>query len=156
MLYFLYLVLLFAFLYFNTSAVSLWLNYRQTSYLLDALAVFLTPGEIKGVDIWINPHYKIIITQACNGLIPIFFLWAAILAYPSRWLHKISWLFISYLILFLANILRLLLVVYFVKQTGGQANFFWAHDLMGNALLIIVGLGLFIAFIKTSKTPSPQ
>jgi len=84
-------------------------------------------------------------------MIPILFLFASILAYPSALWHKIFWMGIGYMVFSLVNVLRILLVVYFVEQKEGQANFYWSHDLVGNALLMGTGLGLFIAFIKTSR-----
>ena len=112
---------------------------------------FLAPEQLQGINIWINPQYKIIINQACNGIIPILFLFASILAYPSTLWLKIFWMSIGYIIFSLVNVVRILLVVYFVEQKGGQENFYWSHDLIGNALLMSVGLGLFILFIKLSK-----
>ena len=155
-LYFLYLVLLFTFFYADTSIVSTFLNDGQTKLTLYALSIFLDPGQLKGIDIWITPHYKIIINQACNGMIPLLLLWASLLAYPSGWIHKLFWMGIGYFIFSFANILRILLVVHFVTQKGGQENFYWSHDFLGNALLIFVGLGIFISYIKTSNTPLPQ
>ncbi|OYY56303.1 MAG: hypothetical protein B7Y52_03755, partial [Sulfurovum sp. 28-43-6] len=76
---------------------------------------------------------------------------ASILAYPALWWYKISWMGIGYMIFSLVNVFRILLVVYFVEQNGGRENFYWSHDLLGNVLLISVGLGLFITFIKLSK-----
>lgn len=150
-LYFLFLGLLFTFFYADTSSVSGILNQGQTKLTLYFLNFFLETNQLKGIDIWINPHYKIIITQACNGMIPILFLWASILAYPATLRHKILWMSLGYIIFSIVNIFRLLLVVYFVEQKEGQANFYWSHDLMGNFILMTVGLGLFIAFIKTIK-----
>lgn len=149
--YFLFLVGLFAVLYADTNLFSASINEAQTSLTLFMLHFFLEPGQLNGIDIWINPHYKIIIDQACNGMIPILFLLAAILAYPSTLSHKVIWMGTGYVMFSLVNVLRILLVVYFVKQEEGQGNFYWSHDLLGNALLMGVGLGLFIAFIKTSK-----
>jgi exosortase/archaeosortase family protein len=58
---------------------------------------------------------------------------------------------LGYVVFSVVNVLRILLVVY-VTQTGeGHADFYWSHDLVGNLLLMLVGLGLFIAFIKTSS-----
>jgi len=149
-LYFLYLAGLFAVFYADTSSLSVMLNTKQTGLTLFLLEKFLSPGQINGIDILINPHYKIIISQACNGMIPILFLYASILAYPSRIWHKVLWMFIGYCIFVAANVGRILMVVYFVEQNGGRANFHWSHDLLGNALLMAVGLGLFISFIQTS------
>lgn len=150
-LYFLFLGILFTLFYADTSSLSTWLNDGQTKLTLLFLDMFLAPDQLLGSDIWINPHYKIIINQACNGMIPILFLFASILAYPSELWHKIFWMGMGYMVFSLVNVLRILLVVYFVEQKEGQANFYWSHDLVGNALLMGVGLGLFVAFIKTSK-----
>lgn len=151
-LYFLFLLLLFGVFYADTNAVSTTINEAQTALTLFALDLFLEPAQLQGIDIWINPHYKIVIDQACNGMIPILFLFAAILAYPSALWHKIIWMGTGYVLFSLVNVLRILLVVYFVGQKGEQGNFYWSHDLLGNALLMAVGLGLFVAFIKTSRS----
>jgi exosortase/archaeosortase family protein len=144
------LTILFTLFYapFNPLAVSI--NTFQTELTLFLLNQFLEPGQIQGIDIWINPHYKIIINQACNGLIPIFFLWAAIIAYPSSFIHKLIWIILGYLVFIIVNTIRLLIVVFFTKQ-GGQANFYWSHDLIGNMLIMITGLLMFVIFIKTRR-----
>ncbi len=131
------------------------LNHGQTKLTLYFLNFFLEPGQLRGIDIWINPHYRIIINQACNGIIPIFFLWASILAYPAKFWHKILWMILGYGVFTLINIFRILFVVYSVEQEGGRGNFYWSHDLMGNSILMFVGLGLFVAFIKTSGKSLP-
>jgi len=154
--YFLFLALLFILFYADTSVISTMLNQGQTKLTLYFLNFFLEPGQLKGVDIWVNPHYRIIINQACNGIIPILFLWASLLAYPSRIWHKVLWMGIGYLLFTLVNVFRILFVVYFVEQEGGRGNFYWSHDLFGNALLMMVGLGLFVAFIKTSNRSLPR
>jgi exosortase/archaeosortase family protein len=149
------LALLLTLFYADTSIVSTAINTGQTKLTLYFLNLFLEPGQLKGIDIWINPHYKIIINQACNGMIPILFLWASILAYPSTLWHKAIWMGIGYVTFSLVNVFRILLVVHFVEQEGGRGNFYWSHDLIGNTILMIIGLGLFVTFIKTStKTTS--
>jgi len=153
-LYFLFLALLFTFFYADTSAVSTFLNEGQTKLTLFFLDIFLAPDQLVGIDIIINPHYKIIINQACNGIIPILFLFASILAYPSGIAHKILWMFIGYMLFSIVNILRILLVVYFVEAEGGRENFYWSHDLLGNVILIVLGLGLFVLFIKIAAPSS--
>lgn len=150
-LYFLFLAILFIFFYADTSIVSSFLNDGQTKLTLFFLDIFLAPNQLSGADIIINPYYKIIINQSCNGIIPTLFLFASVLAYPSGITHKIIWIAIGYLSFFIVNILRILLVVYFVGGEGGRENFYWSHNLLGNALLIALGLGLFVIFIKTIK-----
>jgi len=150
-LYFLFLALLFVFFYAPTSTLSTLLNEGQTKLTLFSLGLFLEPEQLKGIDIWINPHYKIIITQACNGMIPILFLFASILAYPSSVVHKLLWMIIGYMVFSVVNVVRLLFVSYATQAGNGQEEFYWSHDLVGNALLMLTGLGLFIAFIKTAR-----
>jgi len=156
-LYFLYLALLFTLFYTDISVVATLINEGQTKLTLFFLILFLEPGQLQGIDIWINPHYKIIINQACNGMIPILFFFASVLAYPSNIWHKILWMCIGYVVFSLVNVFRILLVVYFVEQKEGQANFYWSHDLIGNALLMGVGLIMFVLFIKTAhKKTNPS
>ncbi len=151
-LYFLFLGLLFTLFYADTSSLSIFLNTKQTKITLFFLDIFLAPNQLVGIDIIINPHYKIIINQACNGMIPILFLFASILAYSSSIIHKVIWMSIGYILFNIVNILRILLVVHFVEGEGGKENFYWSHDLLGNALLMILGVVLFIIFIKTATS----
>lgn len=150
--YFLYLILFFALFYAPTNSVSIMLNEAQNNLTLYGLDMFLQPHQRKGVDIWINPHYKIVITQACNGMIPILFLYASIWAFPSKISHKFLWMFLGYILFFVVNIVRILWVVYVTENGTGHGDFYWSHDIIGNILLLLTGLGLFIAFIKTIKS----
>jgi exosortase/archaeosortase family protein len=150
-LYLLFLGGLFIFFYAPTSAISLFINELQTKLTLDTLTFFLKPEQIKGVDIWVNPQYKIMITKACNGMIPILFLYASILAYPATFMHKVLWIVWGYIVFFIVNIARILWVVYITEHGEGHGDFYWSHDLIGNLLLIVVGLGLFIGFIRSSN-----
>ena len=150
-LYFIYLGILFLILYAPTLSISEILNQFQTDLTLQTIEPFLKKNQLKDIDIWINSHYKIIITQACNGMIPILFLVASILAYPSRIIYKLIWIVIGYISYVIVNALRLVMVTK-VTEVYGSGSFYWIHDIVGNALLMIVGLGIFIAFIKTSQT----
>ena len=150
-LYLLLLLLLFTLFYADTNIVSNLINQGQTSLTLTMLEPFLKPGQLQGIDIMISPYYKIVINQACNGMIPILFYFAAVLAYPSKLWVKPLWMATGYLIFTLINVLRILIVIYFVEQKGGRANFFFAHDIFGNTLLMIVGLGLFVLFIRSTR-----
>ena len=153
-LYFLFLALLFVFFYAPTSAVSTLINDGQSKLTLYFLDFFLKEGQLRGIDIWIHPQYKIIINQSCNGMIPILFLWASILAYPSsivHKLHKIVWILVGYVVFSMVNVGRILLVVYATEHGEGQGEFYWSHDLVGNFLLMMTGLVLFVLFIKTSS-----
>ena len=148
--YLLYLLLLFILFYRDTSWLSSFANENQTSFTLSMLHLFLDPEQLQGNHIWINPHYYLIVNKACNGMIPILFLYASILAYPASLLHKSLWMIIGYLVLFITNTVRILLVVYLVKEEGKE-YFYWAHDIFGNLLLLFVGLMLFMVYIHISR-----
>ena len=149
--YFLFLILLFVVFYAPTSSISFYVNEFQTSLTLRALDVFLKPEQLVGVDIWINPYYKIIITKACNGIIPLLFHYASIWAYPSSLRYKIIWIIIGYILFFIVNIIRILWVVFITESGSGHGDFYWSHDIVGNTFLMLTGLGLFISFIKISS-----
>jgi len=150
-LYFLFLALLFLVFYAPTSGLSTLINEKQTNLILFFLDIFLKPEQLKDFDIWINIHYKIVITKACNGMIPILFLFASVLAYPSSIWHKLFWMVIGYILFSVVNLIRILWVVYVTQNGAGHEDFYWAHDLIGNTLLMLTGLGIFVVFIKTSS-----
>jgi exosortase/archaeosortase family protein len=150
-LYFLFLAILFVFFYLPSSELSILLNDAQSKLTLYFLDFFLKPGQLQGIDIWINAQYKIIINQACNGVVPILFLTASILAYPASVVHKMIWILVGYMVFTIVNVMRILLVVYATEHGEGQGEFYWSHDLVGNFMLMITGLILFILFIKTSS-----
>ena len=148
-LYLLFLLLLFGLLYWDPSPLAASVDHYQRGMTLYFLELGLPKGQLRGIDIWINPHYKIIITKACNGMIPILVLWAAVLAYPlAGWGRKLLWLLIGYLVLSAVNILRLLMVAACVKE---QADFPFCHDLLGNMLLMLAGLLLFWLFLRGTR-----
>ena len=136
--------------YADTSWLSSFTSESQTNFTLSTLNIFLDPEQLQGNKIWINPHYHLIVNKSCNGMIPILFLYASILAYPSSFFHKILWMIIGYFILFITNTVRILLVVYFVEE-GGKENFYWAHDILGNVLLLFVGLVVFMAYVYNPR-----
>jgi len=150
-LYFFFLGVLFVLFYAPIFTFSTILNDGQSQLTLFLLDILLKPEQLKGIDIWINPHYKIIIGKACNGMIPILFLFASILAYPSSVLHKILWMLIGYFLFSLVNVIRILFVVYVTETGNGHEDFYWSHDLLGNMLLMMTGLSLFVLFIRTTS-----
>ena len=142
------LPLLFALFYWELSPVAEFVNHYQTKMTLYFLEQGLREGQLQGIDVMVNPHYKIIITKACNGMIPVLVLFAAIVAYPVEWTPKIWWILAGYLVLTGINIVRLLMVTHFVKK---QVDFPLYHDLFGNLLLMLTGLLLFYLFLKKTR-----
>lgn len=148
LLYLVLLPLMFALFYWDISPAAEFINHYQTKLTLYFLDMGLEEGRLKGIDIMINPYYKIIVTKACNGMIPILVLLAAILAYPVDWIHKAWWALVGYIVLTSINIIRLLMLAHFIK---GQPDFPLYHDLVGNVLLMFTGLLLFYLFLRGSS-----
>lgn len=148
--YLLFTAILFALFYLPSNPISVALNTLQTKMTLKILSILLWHNAIQGIDIRIDPHYTIYISQACNGFIPILILYASLLAYPASWLYRIVWMLAGYLIFNLVNIGRIVFVAHMTRKYGHEA-FHWSHDLLGNAILILTGLLLFIAFIKGAR-----
>jgi len=146
--YFLFIGLMFGLFYFPTSILSEVVNDAQTSLTLTMLEFFLEPGQLQGTEIFIHDDYKIIITRACNGMVPVLYLLASVLAFPSSLKRKVLWVTMGYFLFSFVNLLRLLFVVYITKTGDGHADFYWSHDLVGNIMLMATGLALFVLFVK--------
>ena len=104
-------------------------------------------NQIIGYEIVVSPHYRIVITPECNGLVPYFIYLAAVLAYPKRWLCKLKWALIGYFVIMVANFVRLVGVTEVVNGFG-EASFYYVHDIAGNLLLITVGTLLFLFYLR--------
>lgn len=149
-LYFLYVGFLLSFFVLGNTYLSLIINTFQSNLTLIFLDFFLADNQLQGIDIWISSDYKIIISHACNGLLSLILFYASIWAYPSTLILKIIWMIIGYIVLFIVNVFRISWVVFVTKNGNGQEDFYWSHDIVGNIFLMLVGLGLFVTFIKAN------
>jgi exosortase/archaeosortase family protein len=147
--YWIGIALFFGIFYWDASPISLLVNPYQTT-LTSYLTSLVLPSEMmNNYRIFITEHYSLVIEKACNGMIPYLFFLASIMAFPSSIFHKIKWALIGYLLISLMNTFRIWMVTQFVLEE--RSNFSLAHDYLGNGLLIITGLILFISFVKSRK-----
>jgi len=147
--YWIGIALFFGIFYWDASPISLLVNPYQTT-LTSYLTSLVLPSEMmNNYHIFITEHYSLVIEKACNGMIPYLFFLASIMAFPSSIFHKIKWALMGYLLISLMNTFRIWMVTQFVLEE--RSNFSLAHDYLGNALLIITGLILFISFVKSRK-----
>ncbi len=147
-----FLVLLFGIFYWdeklwNISYIGELIDSFQRDLLMKALSLLIGEDKINGFNIIVNPHYRLIITPACNGLVPYFIYLAGVLAYNKSILKKILWAIIGYIVIFIVNALRIWIVYLFVLN--GRENFHLSHDIIGNILLLATGLLLFKSYIKS-------
>lgn len=154
LLYPLTLLLLFGIFYWDASPVAPIINQWQIKLSSLLTSFTLAEGLIKGNHIFTSNNLVLVINKACNGFIPYFFFLASIIAFPSTLLHKIKWAIIGYVTLSLLNIFR----IWFITQMviSQNSNFSLAHDYLGNILLVISTLFLFIGFIKTRNKATPR
>jgi len=148
-IYWLSIFLLFAFFYWDFSPLSAIINNNQTDFSSYLTSLTLPDAMMHENHIKINAVYGLVIEKACNGMIPYLFFLASIIAFPSSVGHKLKWMLMGYVIIMIMNTFRIWLVTQFVLQ--GREHFSLAHDFVGNALLIMTGLFLFIAFVKSRK-----
>lgn len=148
--YFIWTGLLFVLFYLDTNPISHWINEAQRSLLLDELRWALGEERIRSVDILAHPEFRIIITQACNGLIPYYLYLGGVLAYPyARWRCKFFWAIVGYGLISAVNFGRLLFVTAMTERA--PENFHWSHDIVGNFILMSAGLFLYWLFLETGS-----
>jgi len=138
---------LFGLFYWDLSPLAQAPNTFLRDHLLQIMDAGLPPGQVRGSDIWINPHYKLIIEKACNGMIPVLMYLASIFAYPSSWKRRLLWGIAGTVVMLSLNVARIFMVTWFVMQ-GGRESFSLSHDVFGNAMFMIAGLVMFYLFIR--------
>ena len=139
----------FGIFYWEESPLSLMVNHLQTDLTSFLTSLTLPQEMMTNTHIGISSHYSLVIEKACNGMIPYLFFLALIVAFPSTLSHKIKWALFAYLTIVAMNTFRIWMVTQLVLMEEG--NFSFAHDYLGNALLIGTGLVLFVAFVKSRK-----
>ena len=145
--YWLNIILLFALFYWEVSPLSLAVNSVQTDITALLTSLTLPFQMMDGYNILITDNYMLVIEKACNGMVPYLFFLASIIAFPATYQHKVEWAIYGYIALIVINVFRIWLVTQFVLEN--QSNFSLAHDYIGNMLVIVSALLLFIAFVKS-------
>ena len=146
-IYLLSLALLFALFYWDASPIANILNLYQVKLSSLLTSFTLDDAMMKSNRIFISSTLTLVINKECNGFIPYFFFLASIIAFPSSLKHKIKWAILAYLLLSILNVFRIWFITQLVMRS--QNNFSLAHDYLGNLLLVLSALLLFIFFIKT-------
>ena len=148
-IYWLNLALLFSILYWDISPIADIVNYLQTDFTTYLVSLTLDESLTKGYEIVINKHYSLVIEKSCNGIVPYLLFLASIIAFPSTLKHKIKYALIGYTFITVINIFRIWIVTKLVLAE--VENFSLAHDVIGNTILILTALVLFIFFVKTKR-----
>lgn len=152
--YWISVALLFVIFYWDYSPISVAVNAGQTELTSFLTSIVLPMNMMEGNHIFITSHYSLIIEKACNGMILYLFFLAPIFAFPATLEHKIKWAIGGYIIIMLVNVFRIWFITQLVLEE--RSNFSLAHDYLGNILLIITAMALFIAFVKSRKKVEKQ
>jgi len=147
--YWIGIALFFGIFYWELSPLSFSINQFQTDFTSYLTSLTLSTEMMDKNHIFINSHYSLVIEKACNGMIPYLFFIASIVAFPSTLVHKLKWVILGYIIISSMNILRIWMVTQLVLSE--EKNFSLAHDYLGNGLLVLTGLILFVLFVKTRQ-----
>ena len=86
------------------------------------------------------------IDTECDGLIGIFFLTAALFAFPMRLKHKITGMLTGGVFLFLMNFGRIIGLYYVLKYKPQFATFM--HIYIGQSLFIFAGVAFFLGWVS--------
>jgi len=148
-IYWFNIILLFALFYLDISPIADILNNFQTNFTSYLTSLTLPINKMQGNEIIINPHYNLVIEKACNGLIPYLFFLSSIIAFPSNIKHKFKWVIYGYIVITGINIFRIWLITQLVLQKTD--NFSIAHNVIGNSILILSSITLFVLFVRLTK-----
>lgn len=91
-------------------------------------------------------QFAISIEAGCNGIEAMIVLLAAIIAFPSPWLYKLSGLFWGFIAIQSINLVRIISLFYL-----GQWNytwFEWAHLYIWQALIMLDALIVFLIWVR--------
>jgi len=97
----------------------------------------------------ITSHYNLIIERDCNGLMVYFLFLSTILATNISLLSKFSWALISYFVISIINIFRIYIITLLVLED--ESNFYLAHNILGNIMLFLTAVSLFLIFIRRRR-----
>ena len=147
--YWVSVAILFIVFYWDFSPLGSVINLWQTELTSFLTSMVLPPNMVENNSIFISSTYNLLIEKACNGMILYLFFLAPIIAFPATLKHKIGWAIGGYFVIVIVNIFRIWLITQLVLEE--RSNFSFAHDYLGNILLIITAISLFVAFVKSRK-----
>ncbi len=131
----------------DTSAISIILNEQQRQLILFLLDFGLPANQLQGDEIVISANYHLVITKACNGIIPIILYVSMVWAYPNRKIiDRVIWSIWGYIVLTIVDVARILIVVAIVEEERGK--FVFTHDIGGNFIFMVSILSLLAMYIR--------
>ena len=124
---------------------------QMNAVVAAAIIQVLTPAEAVHVDggVLAGTRGMVDIKNGCEGFEVILILAAIILAYPMGWGMKAAGLLIGSLVLYIANLVRIVSLYYIVAIH--PAWFDPAHTLVWQTIMILLAAAIFLACIKLDQ-----
>ncbi len=136
------------------------IHYATRSYTAPFLVNFLNAGVsskiINAVTPWektrldgnviVSGTFQLNVAQGCEGIEGVLLIASAILAFAMGLREKILGIFVGFLVIYGANILRIVSLYYVLKYR--PALFDFMHIFVGQTFIIVIGLLFFLFWIN--------
>ena len=120
------------------------LNAGVSSKIINAV----TPWEKTSLDgnVIVSGTFRLNVAQGCEGIEGILLIASAILAFAMGLREKILGILAGFLVIYGANILRIISLYYVLKYRPGLFDFM--HIFVGQTFIIVIGLLFFLFWIN--------
>jgi exosortase H (IPTLxxWG-CTERM-specific) len=94
------------------------------------------------------------IERVCNGIEAVIMLVSAMVAFPTRWSHKLIGVVLGTLAIQLLNLVRIISLYYLFQWN--KTWFDWFHNYIWQALIILDALVMFLLWLRYLPRPPQQ
>ena len=150
--YFFWAPFLFLFFYFESFSPFMVINQLQTDLTVllvqQWIAFYAIAVTMIGPDLFFSHGLHLTIVHECNGMAAYFLFLAAVLSYPTPGNPKIFYALFGYLVILVANTVRLVGITYHIIDY--PEDFALLHEVIGRYAIAILPLVLFYFFSQHS------
>lgn len=145
-------VALFGLTYFDAYSPLIVISNLQTELSVYLTALWIEalelPVAMNGSSLHFNHGMVLHIVKECNGLAAMLLFLAGTLAYPACRKDVVKWSVLAYVLILLANTVRLCWITYHVVDN--PQDFEFVHEVLGRYGFALVPLVLFYFFVRYS------
>ncbi|MDO9208254.1 MAG: exosortase/archaeosortase family protein [Sulfuricurvum sp.] len=143
---------LFLFFYFDSFSPFIFINQLETDLNVFLMQQWISfhaiPVTMIGPDIFFHHGLHLTVVNECNGMAAFFLFLASVLSYPTPGSPKIFYALFGYLVILLANTVRLVGITYYVIDH--PESFALLHEVVGRYVIAGIPLVLFYFFSQHS------
>ena len=135
--------------YSHIGGISDMLNGWQTKLTLQGVAFLVDERAMVADMLVVSKGLFLQVSDACNGLLPWLIYASGVLAYRMALKEKLFWIVLGYVLLTIANIVRIVGVYQLSKV---EASWFdMAHSVLGNLFMACVAGGLLMLLFSRHR-----